>query len=54
MKIRYPAHMALLDALDRALIDGLINLTYASTGSHDGEEEMDAPNPAAGGDDEKA
>lgn len=54
MKIRYPAHMALLDALDRALVDGLINLTYASTTTHDAEEEMDEPKPADGGDDEKA
>ena len=57
MKYRLPARMALLDAIDLALVDGLISLMYESTDSIpgcDGEEDMPAPAPADGGDDEKA
>ena len=57
MKIRLPAHMALLDAIDRALLEGLIALTVESTGSlsaDDGEEDAPASAPADGGDNEKA
>ena len=57
MKFRLPARMALLDAIDLALVDGLISLMTESTGSIpecDGEEDMPAPAPADEGNDEKA
>ena len=57
MKFRLPARMALLDAIDLALVDGLISLMTESTGSIPGcdeEEDMPVSTPADGGDDEKA